>query len=264
MSLATGVVRALWSLVTPLHFQPRAPTRPAQRFGARRLLADVYLPQTSRGAAGVLLIHGGGFLIGSRRMKPVRLLATRLAEAGIASCAIDYRLVLRGGDLARAADDVAHAARWWLRTASELGLDEHRQSLLGLSAGGTLALLTAAREDAAAYARVVGIFGLYDLAHLRGPMARLLPRLLLSSGDPAAWTAASPLGRPDTPAPMLLVHGDEDLLVPVEQARALAARRDEAGLPTRYLELPGEPHAFFNWPGPASDRALAEILDFLR
>jgi len=42
-------------------------------------------------------VHGGGFTVGSRAMKPMRLLATACRRAGWASLTFDYRLVPRGG-----------------------------------------------------------------------------------------------------------------------------------------------------------------------
>ena len=50
--------------------------------------------------------------------------------------------------------------------------------------------------------------------------------------------------RPDAP-PILIAHGDQDMLVPVEQARALAERlRDVSASPVVFAELPGGPHNF--------------------
>ena len=95
------------------------------------------------------------------------------------------------------------------------------------------------------------------------PLASLLPRVLLRTGDPAQWRARSPLVAPPTPAPTLLLHGTDDGLVPVAQARALAARRDALGLPTRLVELPDAPHAFFNAPCDAADRSLRELVAHL-
>ena len=80
---------------------------------------------------------------------------------------------------------------------------------------------------------------------------------------PAQWRARSPLETPPTPAPTLLLHGTDDGLVPIAQARRLAARRDALGLPTRLVELPDAPHAFFNAPCEAADRSLRELVAHL-
>ena len=230
------------------------PTHPGEAYrGALR--ADLYVPPDATGAS-VVLVHGGGFVIGSRRMKPMRFLAERLAAAGLAVCAIDYRLIFRGGRLAEATDDVRAALAWWTARTVALGLDPHAITVVGLSAGGALALLAAAGSDVAA---VVACFGLYEIDHLRGPAA-LLPRLLFATRDRAAWRARSPRFAPQPAVPTLLLHGDDDGLVPVDQARRLAAHREALGLPTRLVIYPETPHGFFNLPGAAADAAVGEII----
>jgi acetyl esterase/lipase len=222
-------------------------------------LADLYLPRDPSGAS-VVLVHGGGFVIGSRRMRPMRYLAARLVAARVAVCAVDYRLIFRGGRLGEAIDDVADALAFWHAEAARRGLDSRAVSLVGLSAGASLALYAAAR-DAARVHRLVCCFGLYDL-DLPDP-ASLLPRLLLRTPDRAVWRARSPLRAPQPPAPTLLLHGSADRLVPVAQARRLAAARDALGLPTRLVVYPGAPHAFFTGPHRVADTAFADLLDHL-
>lgn len=247
---STGVLRALWSLSRPPTFAPRRPHAAAERFHDRPTrgiapLADVYLPDTPGPHPSVLIVHGGGFVVGSRRMKGPRYLATRLAEAGIASAAIDYRMIFRGGRLDEALADVDAAARWWLAARDRFDLDPARVAIAGFSAGATLALLQAAAA-ADRYHRVVSFFGVYDFTWLGGLPATLMRRLLLRSADPAVWARHSPLHRCDMPAPLLLVHGTADTLVPVDHARRLHAARADKGLPVEILEFPGIPHGFLN------------------
>jgi 3-oxoadipate enol-lactonase len=58
-------------------------------------------------------------------------------------------------------------------------------------------------------------------------------------------------------APALVVHGDQDLIVPVENGRMLAARLPNA----RYVELPGRGH---NLPLEDPETFNSLVLDFLR
>lgn len=231
------------------------------RTGARRgipALADLYVPARPIGAS-VVLVHGGAFLIGSRRMKPMRYLAARLTAAGLGVCAIDYRMIFRGGRLDEAVEDVGAAVAFWRARTPELGLDPGAISLVGLSAGASLAMLAAAELPDGALARLVCCFGLYELDDLRGSAA-LLPRLLLRTRDRAIWSARSPRHAPQPAIPTLLLHGTADGLVPVDQARRLAAHRDQLGLPTKLVVYPDAPHGFFNLPGAAADAGVAEIV----
>lgn len=264
MTLRSGaIVGAVWSLRGRIEAEvapsERAVPYAAPAPGVARV-ADLYWPARPRGAS-VVLVHGGAFVIGSRRMRPMRLLASRLVDAGVAVCAIDYRMIFRGGRLDEASADVGEALVWWRARATARGLDPRAISVIGLSAGGCLAMLAAGQPGAAWLHRVAGCFGLYDVDHLQGPIAERLPRMLFRSADRAAWRARVPAAAPPPPAPVLLLHGEADGLVPVDQARRLAARRAALGLATRLVVYPGAPHGFFNFPTtPAAMSGIAELV----
>jgi len=230
--------------------------------GAIAPLADVYVPAQPTGAS-VVLVHGGGFVIGSRRMKPMRYLTARFVAAGIAVCAIDYRMIFRGGRLDEATTDVCDAFELWSTKVPQLGLDPRAISLAGLSAGATLSYLAAARIAPERLAGIACCFGLYEIDHLRGPAA-LLPRLLFGTRDRDAWTNRSPRFAAQPAVPTLLLHGGDDGLVPAEQARRLAAHRESLGLATRLVIYEGVPHGFFNLPVPAADAGARELIAHVR
>lgn len=245
-------------IVPPTHADVRYRDGALPR-GAIAPLADLYVPAAPNGAS-VVLVHGGAFVIGSRRMKPMRFLTAKLVEAGVAVCAIDYRMIFRGGRLDEATADVLDAFEFWAARASALGLDPRRISLAGLSAGATLSLLAAARLDDGRLSSLACAFGLYDAAHLRGP-AELLPRLLLRSADRRAWSTRLPRHARQPSAPTLLLHGTRDDLVPVAQAHELAAQRETLGLPTKLVIYDGAPHGFFNLPVPEAAAGALEIIE---
>lgn len=264
---SSGILHALWTLAQPPSFTPRRPHAAAQPFRHERRrgiapLADVYLPDTAGPHASVLIVHGGGFVVGSRQMKSVRYLAMHLAEAGIAAATIDYRMIFRGGRLPEALDDVAAAAAWWREQSGRFDLDSERVAIAGFSAGATLALLHAATQP---YAGIVSFFGVYDFTYLGGLWAEAMRRLLLRSGDPDVWASHSPLTRCQTSAPLLLIHGSADTLVPIAQARRLRDRRQELGLPVQLIEYPEAPHGFLNDATyPPTRAAVDAAIAFLR
>ncbi len=265
-----AVLDAVWQLRTPASFEERRPTEagvsyaPPLRRGVPRRY-DAYVPTDERTGDSVVLVHGGGFVLGSRTMKPIRFLASRLSDAGVAVCAIDYRMIFRGGRLDEALDDVRCAlVRWRDRAERVHGLDPARVSLVGLSAGATLAMLTAARARPGEVHRLVSVFGLYELDHLQGPLATVVPRLLYRTPDRRTWSAQSPRGATQPAVPTLLLHGTADGIVPVDQAHRLAAHREQLGLPTRLVVYPGAPHGFFNTPSTVADQATSEIVEHVR
>jgi len=72
---------------------------------------------------------------------------------------------------------------------------------------------------------------------------------------------------PDFPA-TLLVHGEKDTDVPVEQSRKMAAALSAQGVEHRLRVLPGRDHVFDTEPkglrDPATAAVFAEVIDFLR
>lgn len=262
-----AVLEALWSMRGAI-VDERAPAERAVRFRSepRRGIApllDVYVPDHARQTErSVVLVHGGGFFVGSRDMKPMRYLGSRLSDAGLTVASLDYRMILRGGRLDEALDDVRTGLAYWIDGCASRGLDPERVSIIGLSAGGALTML-AAGEPGARLHRVVSCFGLYELDHLEGALATAMPRLLFRTPDRARWASRSPRHAPQPSAPTLLLHGTSDGLVPVAQARRLAAHRETLGLSTTLSIYEGAPHGFFNQQGEHAARAVREIVSHL-
>lgn len=263
-----GILDAVWRLLTPAAFDSLDPTWPSERFSEAsrpgvQPVADVYAPDGPGPHPSVVIVHGGGFVIGSRRMKPVRYLACELVAAGYAVAAFDYRMIFRGGRLTEALADVAEMMAWWRAASGRFETDPARVSMLGLSAGAALMLLHAAADPGPLH-RIVSIYGLYDFDHLGGRAAVALRRLLLRTASREAWRARSPLTHAGVAAPVLLVHGTADALVPVLHAQRLHARRVALGLPTELRLYDGQPHGYLNDARlPASQSTVAAVLGFL-
>jgi dienelactone hydrolase len=92
------------------------------------LQLDAYRPRKGSGPfPAVLLVHGGGFSVGSRY--DLWDTGTRLAEDGVLAASIDYTL---NGLMDPANADVADAYRW---LAAQRDVDPDRIAVLGTSAG---------------------------------------------------------------------------------------------------------------------------------
>lgn len=269
-----GLLSVAWSLVTPARFVATPPKLRGlrvcewlpDRASWRPPRADVYLPEGPGPYPTVLLIPGGAFLVGGRRMKAVRILATHLLAAGHAVVVGDYRTVARGGHFRAMRADVEELVRWTLGSAARLNLDLHRLTLCGISAGATLALLAADQFPVGTFRRLVSIFGVYDLALMQGPVAHgLRPLVFRSRPSPDALHGHSPIRGGALPvAPLTLLHGTDDRLVPFEQAELFLAQRREAGWDAQLIAYPGAPHGFFNDSrSPVCSRALRDLLDVI-
>ncbi len=263
-----GLLQALALLARPARFEALEPTHGAvpyarvKRRGVRPL-CDVYLPPEPGPRPSVIVVHGGGFLIGHRRMKPVRFVATRLCRAGFAVCAVDYRLVLRGGGLDAQVADVTAAATFWRSELDRFRCDPARVSMLGFSAGASLMLLHAAAS--APYHRLVNVYGAMDFDRMGGRRAELLIRMVTGTADRSAWRERSPGAHAHMASPLLTIHGTRDELVPVAHATRLHEARRARGLPSELELVPGMPHGWINDASlPETERAVERVIAFLR
>jgi dipeptidyl aminopeptidase/acylaminoacyl peptidase len=142
--------------------------------------------------------------------------------------------------------DVADCAAAVRHVVAAGHADPDRVVATGASAGGFTALLLLEQHPELFRAGVAlsAVTDLVDLA-LRSHRFERHSTLDLV-GDHAAHVERSPLTRADAiTAPLLLLHGDADPVVPVEQARRLAARLDAVEL----HEYEGEGHG---WSRPAN------------
>lgn len=166
----------------------------------------------------LLFFHGGGWSSGSAEWTfPT---AQRFARLGIVSIAIDYRLSEGTTTPIEALDDTCAAFRWARQNARDLGIDPNRIGGHGVSAGGHLVAAAATRGC-----------GSGEGSHANGgPDALLLWSPALNvAGD--GWFRKLLQGRASpeeySPVhhasarlpPVSIVHGAEDTLTPLSDAR---------------------------------------------
>lgn len=114
-------------------------------------------------------------------------------------------------------------------------------AVLGHSAGGHLALWAAREHPVAAVISLAGVADLRAASKLRlgnGAVAEFVG----GPPDDAFYAAASPIERLPLGSPALLIHGDSDDNVPIEQSRAFAAAAAAAGDACELRELEGADH----------------------
>ena len=230
----------------------------------------------------VIQVHGGGWLAGSRFEQGIPLL-NHLASIGWVGFNIDYRLSPQATWPDHVVD-VKRAIAWVRENATELGIDPEMICLTGGSAGGHLTALAALtpgdpdfqpgfEEADTSVAAAVPFYGVFDLTDANGfyyPQLRSYVFEQLVFKRPYAeaaelYRAASPTFRVHEDAPpFLVIHGERDTLVPVEDARHFAeALRAVSREPVRYVELPGAEHAFDIWPSERTARISEGIGRFL-
>jgi len=238
------------------------------------------------GCPTLVQVHGGGWVIGDKREQG-RPLMLHLAARGWVCFAPNYRRSPRATWPDHLVD-VKRAIAWVREHGTAYGADPGFLVLTGGSAGGHLVAMAALTANEARYqpgfedadtsvAGCVPYYGVYDLAGETGTrMARMRRRSLLAptvlkSADEQVYVDASPLEAvrhaADVP-PFLVIHGRNDTLVPVVEARLFVQRlRQVSSQPVCYVELPGTQHAFDVFPSIRSAhvvRAVGRFVEALR
>jgi acetyl esterase/lipase len=277
-------------LVNP--FQMRHPDVVIQRHqpyyqGGRRFHADVYHHRDRPSGAPVLFqVHGGGWVIGTKEQQALPLMH-RMAARGWVCVSVNYPLSPR----ARWPEHLIalkRALAWTRANVADYGGDPDFIAATGGSAGGHLSAMLAITahdrglqpgfEDADTSVQAcVPHYGVYDFtaeSGLKFTQARLdsLLRRVVMSPDavyPDDFRAASPYYRLDeVPTgdipPFLVVHGSNDTLVPVPEARRFVQRlRAVSTEPVAYAEITGGQHAFDLFPSIRSAHVVRGVERFL-
>jgi dipeptidyl aminopeptidase/acylaminoacyl peptidase len=157
-----------------------------------------------------------------------------------------YRDALQGRWGVVDLDDVVACARY---LADSGRVDPERMAIRGGSAGGytTLAALT---MRPGVFTAGASHYGVADLGALAAETHKFESRYL--DGLVAPWPSGadvyaerSPINHVDAlDTPLAVFQGDEDAVVPPDQAEAIVAALREKGVPHAYLLFPGEQHGF--------------------
>jgi acetyl esterase/lipase len=205
-------------------------------------LVDVHLPAGPARPRPLLVYVHGGFWRQSTDRLHARPLANALAAAGYVVAVPEYRRVGGAGGWPTTALDVEEALVATPRLLAEAGVATTTTTLVGHSAGGHLVLWLANQQQAVD--RIVALAPVGDLraAADQGIGAGATAALLGGSPQevPDGYDAADPATRlRDRPtAEVVVLHGDEDVDVPVDLSRGLVARHGWID----YRELAGTGH----------------------
>lgn len=231
------------------------------RVGSQRLRLDLYSPtNSSRPRPGIILIHGGAWVGGSK--SDYRTYGVTFAEMGFVVASIDYRLAPQALYPAQVEDSKC-AVRWMRANAEELGIDPDRIAVFGGSAGGHLSMMVGYSADVPELEGSGGHDGVSSrvsaVIQLYGPVDFTLPTVLESEfsrgalqaflgktyeEDSELYQTSCPIHHLDeSDPPTLILHGTIDDIVQIDQADTLAERLDELDQTYLYDRLPGWPHA---------------------
>ncbi len=206
----------------------------------------------------VIYIHGGAWLEGDKEIASYLSTFSLLDEAGFAVSAVNYRLAPDHPFPAQIID-ILCAVRFLRANSAQLKIDPERFGLMGDSAGGHLAALAGladAKEDwiTSEYPdinmdiqAVVDLYGPADLTRNFVNSELDLSKLVFQAKDRSdpILSIASPItyAHSDSP-PILIIHGEDDQLVPVEQSILLNETLKGVGAPVRFISVKNAGHGF--------------------
>ena len=211
----------------------------AHRFGHLRL------PPGDRPHPVVVALHGGSWRA-AYDLLHLGHLCEALRGAGVATWSLEYRRVGHdGGGFPGTCDDVVAGAAHLRELAASFPLDLTRVVALGHSAGGHLALWLARHRPLP----LRGVVALAPVADLRRAYELNLSdgaALSFVGGTPQAvaqrWQQASPVELVPLGVPQRLVHGEEDVDVPLEIGLRYADAAQRAGDDCTLTILPRTGH----------------------
>ncbi|MEP6667687.1 MAG: alpha/beta hydrolase fold domain-containing protein [Chthoniobacter sp.] len=232
--------------------------------GSERQKLDLYLPDKAAAPLPLVIwIHGGGWAAGDKAGCP----AQRLTGQGYAVASINYRL---SGDALFPAqiEDCKAAIRWLRAHAKDYNLDPNRFGVWGSSAGGHLVALVGTSGDVKEFDKgahldvssrvqaVCDYYGPTDLLQMdahalaaapfkhdsaNSPESKLLGGAIQEHKDKAARVNPITYVTPDDPA-FLIVHGDQDPLVPHHQSELLFDALKKTGVSVHFHTIHGAGH----------------------
>jgi acetyl esterase/lipase len=244
--------------------------------GGTNLRMDLLRSSLATGALPlVILIHGGGWAAGDK--SSMEAFALGLAKAGFATASVDYRLA-PANKFPAALIDVKTALQYILQHAKELKINPNRIGVVGGSAGAHLALMLATTTaDTEAFKSsseaspcpikaAVSIAGPTDLtANFSAQGNDILKNFFGKKRDEdlALYKQASPINYVTRfSAPILLIHGDKDELVPYSQSESFLSACKQAGVSANLITIPNGGHGSGGTKADndASIRAMVEFL----
>lgn len=224
------------------------------------LMMDVYYPDqySAQPWPVVMYVHGGGWQKGDKNEGAGFRALPWLRAAGFLVVSVNYRLAPQYKFPAQI-EDVQCAVRFLRANASRYHLDPQNIGVWGGSAGGHLVALLGTAADkpewkvgeyldqSSRVQAVVDMFGPADLSVEFDSSNFQTARAVFGAvnGSDPKLVNASPVTHVDsTDAPFLILHGDQDNVVPLEQSRLLFRQLQQYGVESELVVVQGAGHGF--------------------
>ena len=230
------------------------------RMNGTALKMDVYYPDgySSEPWPAVMYVHGGAWQKGDKSEGAGFRSLAGLKDAGFIVFAINYRLAPQYPFPAQI-EDVKCAVRFLRAHAEQYHLNSEKIGVWGGSAGGHLVALLGTSSGVSEWEvgdyldqssdvqAVVDMFGPADLSVEFDSSNFQTARQVFGAAGPndPKLAVASPVTYIDAgDPPFLILHGDQDAVVPLEQSQILFQKLQAAGVQSQLVVVQGAGHGF--------------------
>lgn len=242
---------------------------PYATVGGEELALDLYMPADVDDPPLVVFVHGGAWRFGSR----ASVSNIDLVDHGFAVASVSFRLT-PVAPLPAQVHDIKGAIRFLRANADEYGYNADRIGITGVSSGGHLAALVGLTNGSEPHEgdvggnpdvssdvqAVISYFGASNLTSildqstpfglsLREPAIELLIGGTLEEQVDLARFGSPVFQVDEDDPPLLLMHGDQDPQMPINQSHELHGVAKENGLDVHFEVIHGSAHggpAFFD------------------
>jgi len=233
---------------------------------------DIYYPASGGPWPAIMYVHGGSWYQGDKAEGEGW---RGLNEQGFLVVSVNYRLGDYQTKFPAMIEDVKCAVRYLRAHASDYNIDPDHIGAIGASAGGHLVALLGTADESAGWdvgkyleqsSRVQAVISLAGIADFTSNIPRGLNGSIyyafgkLAGKDAPENVTVSPITyiTSDDP-PFLILHGDRDGVVPLEQAKILNQILTEANVSNKFVIVEGGDHGLQSPTGGETNPAGAEI-----
>ena len=230
--------------------------------GHDRQKLDLYLPESGSGFPLIVWIHGGAWRAGSKNRCP----ALSFVAEGYAVASVNYRLSQHAVFPAQI-EDCKAAIRRLRANSKTYGINADRIGVWGSSAGGHLVALLGTSGDVeefesggnlsvssrvqavcdwfgpTGFLRMNDFDGQIDHDASDSPESQLVGGAIQENKERVAMANPITYVSKDDP-PFLIMHGDQDRLVPIHQSELLYEALTKIGVDAAFQRVKGAGHGF--------------------
>ena len=224
------------------------------------LVVDLCIPSSSGVRSLVVFIDGGYWRSGNPKTF-LPGLRKKLCDEGFVTASIGYGLGPKNSCMDQVLD-IADALNWLKKNKATYGIDDTQIGILGTSAGAHLGLMYALGAGRNTTRALIAYGAPTDL---RDQMIFSKPEYVRDCIQNSKAEEVSPVFLVTRGTPkMLIVHGDADATIPIDQSRQLYKALKKFNAQVEFEVYPGGNHNFLFEKNPRAEKVKGDMIQFFK